>query len=214
MGLVHIGRVGSIAVTVSLSIDRYLAIGQLSSDRSSKILFWAPVIVSCVYNVPKFFEAETCEASWQSIIKPHLNTTQPNSTHDIRNYSSHREILQDDTIELLPLNLTNEIEHIVKNDVAENATMIISHCDTDGMRATSLRQNDFYIIFYVVISKVVFIEVIPWLTVITLNFLTWKKIKIFQRRRESMLSSQQPGNKLKCTIYRDQHNQNRDNTIK
>ena len=181
---------------MSLSIDRYLAIGQLSSDRSSKILFWAPVIVSCVYNVPKFFEAETCEASWQSIIKPHLNTTQPNSAHDIRNYSSHREILQDDTIELLPLNLTNEIEDIAKNDVSENATMIISHCDSDGMRATSLRQNDFYIIFYVVISKVVFIEIIPWLTVITLNFLTWKKMKIFQRNREAMLTRQQPGNTL------------------
>ena len=196
MGLVHIGRVGSIAVTVSLSIDRYLAIGQLSSDRSSKILFWAPVIFSCVYNVPKFFEAETCEASWQSIIQPHLNTTQLNSTHDVNNYSAHREILQDDSIELLPLNLTNEIEHIAKNDVAENATMITSHCDSDGMRATSLRQNDFYIIFYVVISKVVLIEIIPWLTVITLNFLTWKKMKIFKRNREAMLTRQQPGNTL------------------
>ena len=196
MGLVHIGRVGSIAVTVSLSIDRYLAIGQLSSDRSSKVLFWAPVIVSCVYNVPKFFEAETCEASWQSIIQPHLNTTQFNATHDIRNYSSHRETLQDDSIELLSPNLTNEIEDIAKNDVADNATMIISHCDTDGMRATSLRQNEFYIIFYVVTSKVIFVEIIPWLTVITLNFLTWKKIKIFQRNRAAMLTRQQPGNTL------------------
>ena len=196
MGLVHIGRVGSIAVTVSLSIERYLAIGQISSDRSSKILFWAPVIFSCVYNVPKFFEAETCEASWQSIIQPHLNSTQLNSTHDIRNYSSHREIQQDDSIELLSPNLTNEIEDIAKNDVADNATMIISHCDSDGMRATSLRQNDFYIIFYVVTSKVIFVEIIPWLTVITLNFLTWKKMKIFQRNRAAMLTRQQPGNIL------------------
>ena len=196
IGLVHIGRVGSIAVTVSLSIDRYLAIGQLSSDTSSKILFWTPVIFSFVYNVPKFFEAETCETSWQSIIQPNLNTTQLNSTHDIRNYSSHPEILQDDSLKLLPINLTNEIEDIAQNDDSENATMIISHCDGDGMRATSLRQNDYYIIFYVVISKVVLIEIIPWLTVITLNFLTWKKIKIFQRRRESMLTRQQPGNTL------------------
>ena len=196
MGLAHIGRVGSIAVTLSLSIERYLAIGQVSSDRSSKILFWAPVIFSCVYNVPKFFEAETCEASWQSIIQPHLNTTQLNSTHDTRNYSSHREILQDDSIELLSPNLTNEIEDIAKNDVADNATMIISHCDSDGMRATSLRQNDFYIIFYVVTSKVIFVEIIPWLTVITLNFLTWKKMKIFQRNRAAMLTRQQPGNRL------------------
>ena len=40
IGLAYVGRVGSTAVTVSLSIERYLAIRQLSSERSSKVLFW------------------------------------------------------------------------------------------------------------------------------------------------------------------------------
>ena len=55
MGLIHVGRVGSTAVTVSLSIERYLAIRQRDSDISGPFLFWAPIIFSVIYNIPKFF---------------------------------------------------------------------------------------------------------------------------------------------------------------
>ena len=190
MGFIHIGRVGSTAVTVSLSIERYLAISQRDSDISSKILFWTPIISSVLYNIPKFFELETCEVSWQSIIQYHLNAaTKLNSTYVPKNYNSYHEI------KLLHPNLTNEIKNIMSNDYTDNETQIVSHCDNDGMRTTSLRQNKYYIIFYVVISKVVLVEIIPWIMVITLNFLTWRKMKMFQENRKAMSNRRSQGKK-------------------
>ena len=74
-----------------------------------------------------------------------------------------------------------------------NATIDQEWCDADGMRATSLRQNKWYTIFYVVISKVVLVEVVPWLTVIALNVWTWRKMVVFQRKREAMLKKGKKG---------------------
>ena len=196
MGLIHVGRVGSTAVTVSLSIERYLAISQRDSVVSSKLLFWTPIISSVLYNIPKFFELETCEVSWQSIIQYHLNAaTKLNSTYVPTNYNSYHEMLQDNSIKILHPNLTNDIKDIMSNDYADNETQIVSHCDNDGMRTTSLRQNKFYIIFYVVISKVVLVEIIPWIMVITLNFLTWRKMKMFQKNRKAMSNRRNQGKK-------------------
>ena len=77
--------------------------------------------------------------------------------------------------------------------LANNATIDQEWCDADGMRATSLRQNEWYLIFYVVISKVVLVEVVPWLTVIALNVWTWRKMVVFQRKREAMLKNGKKG---------------------
>lgn len=77
--------------------------------------------------------------------------------------------------------------------LANNATIDQEWCDADGMRATSLRQNEWYLIFYVVISKVVLVEVVPWLTVIALNVWTWRKMVVFQRKREAMLKKGKKG---------------------
>ena len=185
---------------MSLSIERYLAISQRDSDISSKFLFWTPIISSVLYNIPKFFELETCEVSWQSIIQYHLNAIKLNSTYVPKNYNSYHEMLQDNSIKILHPNLTHEIKDIMSNDYADNETRIVSHCDNDGMRTTSLRQNKFYIIFYVVISKVVFVEIIPWIMVITLNFLTWRKMKLFQKNMKAMCNRRHQGNKPKCPI--------------
>ena len=194
MGLIHVGRVGSTAVTVSLSIERYLAISQRDSDISGPFLFWAPIIFSVIYNIPKFFELETCEISWQSIIQYHRNATKLNSTYVPKNYNSYHEMLQDNSIKLLHPNLTHEIKDIMTNDYAGNETQIVSYCDNDGMRTTSLRKNTSYIIFYVVISKVVLVEIIPWIIVIALNFSTWRKMKMFQTNRRAMGNRRNQGN--------------------
>ena len=163
---------------------------------SSKVLFWAPIIVSTVYNVPKFFELTTCEAPWLSIIEQHLNTTNLNFTPSKKNAYSNHEAIHDNSFELLHLNLTEKIKAIEGVGSADNETTIVSQCDIDGMRATPMRQNKLYIIFYVVISKVVLVEILPWLTVITLNILTWKKMNLFQERRRAMLNRRHAGNRL------------------
>ena len=200
-GLIYVGRVGSTAVTVSLSIERYLAISQRDSDVSGKFLFWTPIIFSVLYNIPKFFELEKCEISQQSSIQYHLNATQFNPTYVPKNNNSYHEMLKDNSIKILHPNLTHEIENITIKDYADDETQIVSHCGDDGMRTTALRQNKVYIIFYVVISKVILVEIIPWITVMTLNFLTWRKMKLFQKNRKTMCNKRNQGNKSNYPIY-------------
>ena len=103
-------------------------------------------------------------------------------------------MLQDNSIKLLHPNLTHEIKDIMTNDYAGNETQIVSYCDNDGMRTTSLGKNTSYIIFYVVISKVVLVEIIPWIIVIALNFSTWRKMKMFQTNRRAMGNRRNQGN--------------------
>ena len=192
IGFAYIGRVGSTAVTVSLSIERYLAFGQHTSNTSNKLLFWAPIIFPVVYSVPKFFELSSCEALHQSITQHHLNTTGTDFTYDLQNDYHNNATQKDDSINLVHLNLTHGIHGMMDKDSEGNDAMV-QHCSSGGMQPTALRKNELYIIFYVVISKVVLIEIIPWLTIITLNLLTWKKMKSFQRRREALLNGRNPG---------------------
>ena len=186
---------GSTAVTVSLSIERYLAIGQHTSNTLNKLLFWAPIIFPVVYSVPKFFELDSCEALDQSITQHHLSTTGTDFTYDLQNDYHNNATQKDDSINLVHLNLTHGIHGVMGKDMQGNDTTKLHHCGSGGMEPTSLRKNKVYIIFYVVISKVVLIEIIPWLTVITLNLLTWKKMKLFQNRREALLNGRNPGTK-------------------
>ena len=59
-------------------------------------------------------------------------------------------------------------------------------CDK-GYRTTWLRNNRWYIIFYVFWSKFILVEIVPWITVIILTTFTWKKIRQFQINRTSLL---------------------------
>ena len=186
---------GSTAVTVSLSIERYLAFGQHTSNTSNKLLFWAPIIFPVVYSAPKFFELSSCEALDQSITQHHLNTTGTDFTYDLQIDYHNNARQKEDSMNLVHLNLTHGIHGMMGKDSVDHDTTKVQHCGSDGMQPTALRKNEFYIIFYVVISKVVLIEIIPWLTIITLNLLTWKKMKSFQRRREALLNGRNPGTK-------------------
>ena len=58
-GLGHIGRVGSVFVTVSVTIERYFAIVHpLKHFRGKKYLLLIPSLATVIYNIPKFFEFE------------------------------------------------------------------------------------------------------------------------------------------------------------
>ena len=181
---------------MSLSIERYLAIGQHTSNRSNKLLFWAPIIFPVVYSAPKFFELSSCEALDQLITQHPLNTTGTDFTHELQNDYHNDAMQKDDSINLVHLNLTHGLHGMMGTDSVDHDRTKVQHCSSGDIHATALRKNEFYIIFYVVISKVVLIEIIPWLTVITLNLLTWKKMKSFQRKREALLNGRNPGTKL------------------
>ena len=62
----------------------------------------------------------------------------------------------------------------------------IGLCDPYGTRATSLRNNKWYIIFYVFLSELILVEIIPWITVVILNISTWKGITRFQKKRQAL----------------------------
>ena len=181
---------------MSLSIERYLAVWQCTSEISNKVLFWVPIIFSIFYNVPKFFELSTCTAPEGFILQHHSNDTKLNFTYEIQNNISIPVEPKNDSIGSFYAGSTHERNGSAANYSLDNETMITQNCDRDGMRATTLRQNEFYVIFYVVISKVVLVEIIPWLAVITLNILTWRKMRSFQKRREAMLKRRNTGNTL------------------
>ena len=163
---------------------------------SNNLLFWVPIIFSVLYNVPKFFELSTCTAPEGSILQRYSNDTKLNFTYEIENNISIPVELHDDSIGVFYANSTHERNGSAANNSLDNGEMITQNCDRDGMRATILRQNELYVIFYVVISKVVLVEIIPWVAVITMNVLTWRKMKSFKETREAMLKRRNTGNKL------------------
>ena len=58
-GLAHIGRVGSVFITVSVTIERYLAIVHpMQHFRGKKYLLFASSAMAILYNIPKFCEFE------------------------------------------------------------------------------------------------------------------------------------------------------------
>ena len=183
---------------MSLSIERYLAVWQCTSEISNKLLFWVPIIFSVFYNVPKFFELSTCTATERSILQRQSNDTKFNFTHAIKNNISIPVDLQNYSSGSFYANSTHERNGNATNNSLDNEATITQACDRDGMHATILRQNEFYVIFYVVISKVVLVEIIPWLAVITMNILTWRKMRLFQKRREAMLKRRNTGNTVLC----------------
>ena len=111
----------------------------------------------------------------------------------LKNYTRD-EKFRNDSISSYDLKPINDDSGIHGYDSTDVNTTSSPYCDIDGMRATPLRQNEFYIIFYVVISKVMLVEVIPWLSVIALNIWTWRKMVLFQKKREAMLKRGQQGN--------------------
>ena len=178
-------------MTVSISIERHLAIGHPTTIAPYKLLFWAPIVFAIVYNIPKFFELAACDVITTELIKEPLVYGIITNNMSIPFNYTHQSELEDDQREFKSFNSTDTTSIINSNNVTDNTTNF--NCDLDGMRATPLRQNEWYIIFYVVVSKVVLVEVVPWLTVIALNIWTWRKMVLFQRKREAMLKRGKKG---------------------
>ena len=59
-GFVHIGRVGSAFATVTVTVERFIAVMYpLKKLRNTRILLSVPIIGSLFYNIPRFFEFKT-----------------------------------------------------------------------------------------------------------------------------------------------------------
>ena len=155
-------------MTISIAIERYMNVCH-PTNRSSyykKFLFPLPIIFSIFYNIPKFFEIVKCN-------QDEMNHTM--LTHLLAN--------ENDTADITLFHNNGRNKTIVFDEAADQGKNL---CDPYGTRATSLRNNKWYIIFYVFLSELVFVEILPWITVIILNIRTWKGITRFQKKRQAL----------------------------
>ena len=160
---------------MSITIERYLSICHTNNNyRHKSMLLIIPSLFAVLYNIPKFFELLACEEIW--------NEAQSHITN------------------LTPY-INESIEINAGQQVKGNLT-VMTECTPEGLQATPMRQNKWYIIFYSVLSKLLLVELIPWITVIVLNYIIWKKIREFQAKRENLMkNSSNQGKRKRNTNY-------------
>ena len=201
IGFAHIGRVGSVAVTVSLSVERYLETCHPTKTFSSKhLLIILPISFAVLYNIPKFYELEPCHGM-QGI--PSNTTELGQANHGLKAQGngpfdrSFNEFVRT-AFGMEGSRFVADSSRYQKsilphgNTSATRATEPIAadDCDPTGVRATELRNNRWYIIFYIVASNLILVEILPWALVIFLNLSIYNAILKFQRRRIAMLKTQ------------------------
>ena len=145
-------------MTVAIAIERYLSVCMPTSNHECKsYLIPISVVLSILYNIPKFFELETVD-------------------HDT--YNDNATTIEDADLENFTLRFENEnYLEVVRNETIDDL----------GYRGTPMRLNHWYYVLYVFWSKFLLVELGPWLTLIELNYCIWKKIKEFQRTRRTAL---------------------------
>ena len=160
---------------MSITIERYLSICHTNNNyRHKSMLLIIPSLFAVLYNIPKFFELLAC--------KEMANEAQNHITN------------------LTPY-INESIEINAGQQVKGNLT-VMTECTPEGLQATPMRQNKWYIIFYSVLSKLLLVELIPWITVIVLNYIIWTKIREFQAKRDHLMkNSSNQGKRKRNTKY-------------
>ena len=111
-----------------------------------------------MYNLPKFFELRS-EVLYED---------EATNTTNVENES----VLQDN-------NSSYFEKGIVSNYTTPEPTIIIV--------GTEIRRNPWYIIIYVFWSKFLLVEIVPYLLMIVMNILIWRKIQEFAKIRRDAL---------------------------
>ena len=204
IGFAYIGRVGSVAVTVSIAFERYTNCCYSNHDFAFKsLLVPFPILFALIYNIPKFFELTSCN---QDISMTDNNVTCNTNETESSTYlkSLDMSLFPSNTTFTLP-DISLDMSTTVSSDDFPNISFLPlsnatnntldnyrSVCDeggqcANGYRTTELRNNPWYIIFYVFVSKFLLVELIPWVAVIVLTILTSRKIQQFQANRDRLL---------------------------
>jgi len=93
-GFVHIGRVGSAFATVTVTVERFIAVNYpLKRLRNTKVLLSVPIIGSLLYNIPRFFEFKTSQV-WSDGHNYYRLTNDTNSTNLSSVSISDRKLIQ------------------------------------------------------------------------------------------------------------------------
>ena len=224
IGFAHIGRVGSVFVTISVSFERYLSVRYPNNNfKIKKWLIPLPIAFSILYNLPKFFEFVTCDVNSNPHTYPSIHSFSVKTSYS--NLSDHIKILEVNRTDnrffggyengsIYDKNDTSsrfysDIQNLVKKAYLQRDLML-NHNKTDFRKieddnlevdctrgeygVTLLRKNRWYIIFYVFWSDFIIIEMLPWIIIVVLNLLTWKGIRQFQKNRKRFMRTHSPGN--------------------
>ena len=146
-----------------------------------------PISFAVLYNIPKFFEITNCSDEekyltwlWYAFQQRLANDLTINGTYrEVSNGPNGKDkLLQDFLISPNNTWVVKAYEKIKGPEVL---------CDKHDHRRANFSNNQWYIIFYKVLSDLIFVELLPWIAVIVSNVLVWKKSKQFHQMRLRLL---------------------------
>ena len=83
-GFVHIGRVGSVLLTLSVTVERFFAIVYpLKRLRRTRFLIYTSTVGTIAYNVPRFFEFKT---NYIHVVRDNISNPDSNATWNNENW--------------------------------------------------------------------------------------------------------------------------------
>ena len=165
------------------------------------LLVLLPSIFTIVYNIPKFFEIVECsdEERYTVMLKEYIE--QNNITREgCKNRLTYAKNIESSTIEETDQQHQNvpQIESLETHMCLRlnlNDTLVLRalednviECDPYGHRISNLRKHLWYILLYQFLMDLILVEIVPWLTIIFLNFRVWKTSLKFQERRRALLN--------------------------
>ena len=199
VGLVNVGRVGSVGVTVSIAFARYMTVCHPTTQFSRKYLLGViPIAFALLYNIPKFFEISHCSIQetyltyWHNFKQTKLlsfNETDPNSSTELD--TRDKQLIEF----LFHPNNTGLLKTL------EEAKGTSVMCDPHDHRPSEFTINKWYLVLYKFLSNLLLVEIIPWITVIVLNVFVWKESNRFHQKRRELLTNQGRKNE-KCKLQK------------
>lgn len=181
-GMAHIGRVGSVVLTLSISIERYCSVCHSTCHfRAKSLLLPIPIAFAILYNVPKFFELKS-ETIYEfpPILNYNTSLIMPmnSSNSGMNSLSNYRKA--DSSIDQLNDSYQDSdiIPHNYTMPEPESSVIIVG---------TDLRRNPWYILIYLFWSKFLLVEIVPYFLMVVMNVLIWRKIQEFARVRSTTL---------------------------
>ena len=116
IGFAYIGRVGSVAVTVSISLERYLNCCHSTQDFAFKsLLVPIPICFAFIYNIPKFFEMRSCTNTENEMLQ-NISTSMTTSTNDNESADEWMEMTTNKTF----------LDEVISEKTSDTTTNLLS----------------------------------------------------------------------------------------